>query len=65
MQKQQTAHLIDGMSFIVRVIPMTTGGWLWTARGEEEMTDWITGDIFCSAESARCAAIETLTRRFA
>jgi hypothetical protein len=63
-QSQQTAHLIEGMSFIVRVTPMTTGGWLWSARGEDGMTGWITGDIFCSAESARCAAIATLTRRF-
>jgi hypothetical protein len=52
------------MSFVIRVIPMTSGGWLWTARGEDGMTGWITGSIFCSAESATDAAIAILTKRY-
>jgi hypothetical protein len=63
-QTQQTTTLIEGMSFVIRVIPMTAGGWLWTAKGEDDMTDWITGSIFCSADSATDAAIATLTKRF-
>jgi hypothetical protein len=62
---EQTQTTIEGMSFIVRVVPMSSGGWLWTAKAEDEMTGWITGQIFCSAESAREVAIQTLTRRFA
>ena len=63
-QTQQTTTLIEGMSFVIRVIPMSSGGWLWTAKGEDGMTGWITGRIFCSAESATEAAIATLTKRF-
>ena len=63
-QTEQTTTLIEGMSFVIRVFPLTTGGWLWTAQGEDGMTGWITGSIFCSAASARDAAICTLTKRF-
>ena len=68
-QTQQTTTLIEGMSFVIRVVPMTSGGWLWTARGEDGRSSRPTacstrGLVFCSAESATEAAIATLTTRF-
>ena len=41
------------------------GGWMWSAKGEEEMTRWMTGSLgFPSATCALAAATAYLTERF-
>ncbi len=56
------------LSFLVRVwwCSGEPSGWLWAAKGEDDMTGWISGHhLETKAEHALEAAVATLTRRFA